>query len=71
MAADHHHHNDVPAMDYAEHEKTFGLFTGLVKWGTVVSLVITLLAGAFTGTISWAFTLAVTAVLVAVVVKFF
>jgi hypothetical protein len=42
-----------------------------VKWGTVVSLVITLLAGAFTGTISWAFTLAVTALLVAVVVKFF
>ncbi|WP_284177678.1 aa3-type cytochrome c oxidase subunit IV [Rhabdaerophilum sp. SD176] len=70
MAADPHHH-DVPAMDYAEHEKTFGLFASLVKWGTVVSLVLTLLAGAATGTISWIFFLAVTVALIAIVVKFF
>mgnify|MGYP001765154483 CR=1 FL=1 len=24
-----------PAMDYAEHEKTYDLFIGLMKWGTV------------------------------------
>lgn len=70
MAADPHHH-DVPAMDYAEHEKTFDLFASLVKWGTVASLVITLLAGAATGTISWIFFLAVTAAMIAIVVKFF
>ncbi|MCZ8376308.1 MAG: aa3-type cytochrome c oxidase subunit IV [Beijerinckiaceae bacterium] len=70
MAADPHHH-DVPAMDYAEHEKTFDLFANLVKWGTVVSLVITLLAGAATGTISWIFFLAVTVAMIAIVVKFF
>ncbi len=70
MAADPHHH-DVPAMDYAEHDKSFGLFIGLVKWGTVVSLAITLLAGAFTGTISWAFALAVMVAITAITVKFF
>ena len=70
MAADPHHH-DVPAMDYAEHEKTFDLFAGLVKWGTVASLVLTLLAGAATGTISWVFFLAVTVAMIAIVVKFF
>jgi hypothetical protein len=70
MAADPHH-QDVPSMDYSEHEKTFGLFASLVKWGTVVSLALMLLAGAASGTISWIFFLAVTAALVAVVVKFF
>lgn len=58
-------------MDYAEHEKTFDLFAGLVKWGTVASLVLTLLAGAATGTISWVFFLAVTVAMIAIVVKFF
>jgi hypothetical protein len=70
MAADKHHH-DVPAMDYAEHEKTFGLFAGLIKWGTVASLLMLLLAGAFTGTIGWIFTLVVTVLMIAIVVKFF
>jgi|APMI01.1.fsa_nt_gi hypothetical protein len=27
-----------PAMDYAEHEKTYNLFVGLIKWGTVASV---------------------------------
>ena len=24
-----------PAMDYAEHERTYKLFIGLAKWGTI------------------------------------
>lgn len=27
-----------PAMDYAEHEKTYDMFVGLIKWGTIVSV---------------------------------
>lgn len=70
MAADNHHH-DVPAMDYAEHEKTFGLFAGLIKWGTVGSLGITLLAGAATHTIPWLFAIIVAVAMTAIVAKFF
>ncbi len=70
MAADHDHH-DAPAMDYAEHDKTFGLFAGLIKWGTVGSLMITLLAGAASHTIPWIFAIIVSALMTAVVVKFF
>jgi hypothetical protein len=70
MAADHHHH-DVPAMDYAEHEKTFGLFADLIKWGTVLSLFIVLLVGAFSSTIPWLFAIVVTVLLTAIVAKFF
>ena len=25
-----------PAMDYAEHERTYKLFTGMAKWGTIL-----------------------------------
>lgn len=25
-----------PAMDYAEHERTYAMFTSLTKWGTIV-----------------------------------
>lgn len=70
MASETHHH-DVPAMDYAEHDKTFGLFASLIKWGMVLSLTITILAGTFTGTIPWLFGLAVIAALTAVTAKFF
>jgi hypothetical protein len=70
MAADHHHH-DIPAMDYAEHEKTFGLFAGLVKWGTVLSLAFVLVIGAVTATISWPFALIVIAAMTAITMKFF
>ena len=38
MDADGH-----PDMDYAEHEKTYALFTGLAKWGTVVSVLAVIL----------------------------
>lgn len=69
MASDHHH--DVPAMDYAEHDKTFGLFVSLIKWGTVISLTFAILAGTFTGTIPWLFGLAVIAALTAITAKFF
>ena len=31
------------AMDYAEHERTYGLFLGLVKWGSI--FVVALLIG--------------------------
>ena len=36
-----------PAMDYAEHEKTYRLFISLTKWGTV-SMVILLIVMAVT-----------------------
>ena len=36
-----------PAMDYAEHEKTYALFVSMTKWGTV-SLVILLVFMAVT-----------------------
>ena len=50
------HHTTAPAelgapMDYAEHEKTYAGFTGLVKWGTValVALMIAMAFGFFAG----------------------
>jgi len=68
--ADNKHH-DVPAMDYAEHEKTFNLFVELFKWGTVISLAFVLVVGASTGTISWLFALIVGALVTAITAKFF
>ena len=40
--ADHHapHAGGHPDMDYAEHERTYALFTNLTKWGTIVCVVI-------------------------------
>lgn len=70
MAADNHHH-DVPAMDYAEHDKTFGLFAGMIKWGTVASLMLVLLVGAVTHTVPWIFAIVVSVLMTAVVAKFF
>ena len=35
------------AMDYREHERTFELFMGLVKWGTIGVIVIVALMGVF------------------------
>jgi hypothetical protein len=39
----------APEMDYPEHERTYALFTGLFKWGTVfcVLLLIALFAFVF------------------------
>ncbi|MCA0399229.1 MAG: aa3-type cytochrome c oxidase subunit IV [Proteobacteria bacterium] len=70
MAAEKNH-PESSAMDYAEHEKTFGLFASLIKWGTVFSLGLTLFFGALTHTISWSFAIIVTVVMTAVVAKFF
>lgn len=66
--ADNH---DVSAMDYAEHDKTFSLFAGLIKWGTVFSVGITLFIGAATGIIPWLLFLIVTAGLAGITAKFF
>jgi|GEM_PF-1637294 len=68
---DPHNAHDVPAMDYAEHEKTFSLFGGLIKWGTVFSLVFVLLVGGFTSTLPWAFVLIVSALMTFITAKFF
>jgi hypothetical protein len=70
MAADHHNH-DVPAMDYAEHEKTFSLFASLIKWGTVGTVVFVLLTGAITALIPWWFALIVSVLTLVAVGKFF
>ena len=37
---------DVPEMDYAEHDRTFALFMTLTKWGTIASVAV-LIAMAF------------------------
>ncbi len=29
-----------PAMDYAEHDKTYELFIAMTKWGTILSVAI-------------------------------
>jgi hypothetical protein len=29
-----------PAMDYAEHERTYKMFTGMAKWGTILMVAI-------------------------------
>jgi hypothetical protein len=31
----HPDHSAGSAMDYAEHERTYAMFLGLVKWGTI------------------------------------
>ena len=38
MANDTAQNTGHPAMNYAEHEKTYRLFLGLVKWGTIASI---------------------------------
>jgi hypothetical protein len=35
MAGDHAVSDGHPEMDYPEHERTYALFTGLFKWGSV------------------------------------
>ena len=41
----------APAMDYAEHERTFSLFLTMTKWGTIgcVALLIAMAFGFFAG----------------------
>lgn len=40
MASDLHASNSGSGMDYAEHERTYGMFLGLVKWGTIAIVVL-------------------------------
>lgn len=70
MAADHHDH-DAPAMDYAEHEKTFSLFADLIKWGSVFTVVFLLITGAITALVPWSFALVVSVLTAVIVAKFF
>ena len=35
-----HHALGHPDMDYAEHERTFRLFAGMMKWGTVFCVIL-------------------------------
>jgi hypothetical protein len=62
--ADHQKNNGPlevgAAMDYSEHEKTFGMFVGLAKYGSLacVSLMIAMAfgffaGGLFSGTVLW------------------
>lgn len=46
MAENHKAEGGHPAMDYAEHEKTYNLFIALTKW-TVILTVILLAAMAY------------------------
>ena len=41
--ADQYNTAGHPAMDYAEHEKTYQLFIGLTKWGTIFCVAIMVL----------------------------
>lgn len=70
MAA-HNHDHQPPAMDYAEHEKTYALFGELMKWGAAVSVILVMLVGSIWGPLPWAFTLLVSALTIGVIAKFF
>jgi hypothetical protein len=40
--------NSLPsAMDYNEHNNTFALFVGLIKWGTVLTVIVLILMAIF------------------------
>ncbi len=41
--ADDHGAAGHPAMDYAEHDRTYELFIGMAKWGTIISVAIMIL----------------------------
>jgi hypothetical protein len=70
MAANNHDH-DVPTMDYAEHEKTFSLFAGMIKWGSVLTVAFLLITAAITSLIPWSFALIASALTAGIVAKFF
>jgi hypothetical protein len=39
---------DHPDMDYAEHDRTYGMFISLFKWGTVFCIACVVLLGVLT-----------------------
>jgi hypothetical protein len=47
------HHADN---DYVEHEKSYSLFLGLMKWGTIATIAIVLFIGSVTQLVPWALT---------------
>lgn len=64
-------HNDHGSpMDYAEHEKTYGVFAGLIKWGSAGTVIFVLITGALTGVLPWAFAL-IASLLVALIAAMF
>lgn len=76
MAANHDHkdasHGSTgSAMDYPEHDRTFSLFSDLIAWGTVGSVVILLFIGAVTSLIPWTLALVVSVLMAGIVAKFF
>ena len=46
MAHDHVAH-DAPEMDYPEHEKTYAMFVGLAKWGTILMVLLMIFMAVF------------------------
>ena len=46
MAHDHVAH-DAPEMDYPEHEKTYAMFVGLAKWGTIFMVLLMIFMAVF------------------------
>lgn len=46
MASEPHVDGTAP-MDYAEHEKTYELFVGLTKWGSIAVVVVLILMAYF------------------------
>ncbi|CEJ14238.1 Bacterial aa3 type cytochrome c oxidase subunit IV [bacterium YEK0313] len=46
MASEPHVDGTAP-MDYAEHEKTYELFVGLTKWGSVAVVLVLILMAYF------------------------
>ena len=48
MAHDQAPSSGHPDMDYAEHEKTYAMFLGLAKWGTIGAVAVVILLGFLT-----------------------
>jgi hypothetical protein len=48
MADNHAYPAGHPDMDYAEHEKTYGLFLSLLKYGSIFVVLIIILLAVFT-----------------------
>lgn len=39
--------HDAPEMDYPEHEKTYAMFVGLAKWGTIFMVLLLIFMAVF------------------------
>lgn len=45
--AELHVAHDAPEMDYPEHEKTYAIFVGLAKWGTIFMVLLLIFMAVF------------------------